>query len=845
MTFVGMSFQVEPIRFYTFRKSKRNTIGMVLGNQNTIAEQISELEKELAALDVKREELKNKIVQLQNSQNTDTKIADPIVAYGNFQVTGESSEIEKISLFRSLFRGREDVYPKRFESKRTGKSGYQPVCNNEWIRPICQKPKIKCGECKNRDFQPTNDDVIRNHLIGKDPKDRYQRDFVIGVYPMFTDETCWFLAVDFDKDSWVEDAGAYLATCTKFKVPAYLERSRSGNGGHVWIFFSETVPVKLARQLGSFMLTQAMESRPELGFDSYDRLFPSQDTMPKGGFGNLIALPLQKKVREKGNSLFVDGNLNVYPDQWFFLSSVRKMDFVSVQSVVNKASQRGGVLGVRFVSTDEDEISPWLFTPSGRKPEIKIKESLPDKIDIVLGNQIYIEKEGLPPSLKNSLIRLAAFQNPEFYKAQAMRFPTYDKPRIIHCCEDFPKHIGLPRGCLEDVVGLLESLGVDTTIVDERFRGVSIDVEFNGTLRTEQQAAVDAMAAHDTGVLSASTAFGKTVIAAYLIAKRGVNTLIVVHRKQLLDQWLARLDTFLESDDKQIGQIGGGKRKPTGVIDVAMIQSLSRKGIVDDSVADYGHLVVDECHHISARSFEIVARQCKSKYITGLSATVVRKDGHHPIIFMNCGPIRHKVDDKMQAQLRPFAHKVIVRKTAFRTNPSIETTGYSAIHEIYASLTNDVKRNQLIVKDVLVAISQKRFPVILTERKTHLEVLRDMLCAKIPNVIVMKGGMGKKQREAALNDLEQLKEDDEKVVLATGRYLGEGFDDDRLDTLFLTLPISWKGTISQYAGRLHRANDMKKEVQIYDYADLQVPMLSRMFEKRLTGYRAIGYEIVE
>jgi hypothetical protein len=233
MTFAGMSFQVEPIRFYTFRKSKRNTIGMVSGNQNTIAEQISELEKELAALDVKREELKNKIVQLQNSHNTDTKIADPIVAYGNFQVTGESSEIEKISLFRSLFRGREDVYPKRFENKRTGKSGYQPVCNNEWIRPICQKLKIKCGECKNRDFQPTTDDVIRNHLIGKDPKDRYQRDFVIGVYPMFTDETCWFLAVDFDKDSWVEDAGAYLATCTKFKVPAYLERSRSGNGGHV------------------------------------------------------------------------------------------------------------------------------------------------------------------------------------------------------------------------------------------------------------------------------------------------------------------------------------------------------------------------------------------------------------------------------------------------------------------------------------------------------------------------------------------------------------------------------------------------------------------------------------
>ena len=389
------------------------------------------------------------------------------------------------------------------------------------------------------------------------------------------------------------------------------------------------------------------------------------------------------------------------------------------------------------------------------------------------------------------------------------------------------------------------TIGVHTIIVDERFEGVPIDVGFSGTLRTEQQIATDAMVEHDTGVLSASTAFGKTVIAAHLIARRRVNTLIVVHRKQLLDQWLARLDTFLEGKNKQIGQIGGGKRKPTGIIDVAMIQSLSRKGVVDDIVADYGHLIVDECHHISARSFEIVARQSKSKFVTGLSATVLRKDGHHPIIFMNCGPIRHKVDDKKQAQQRPFAHKVIVRKTAFKADPTVETAGYSAIHEIYASLINDAKRNQMIVKDVMDAVSKKRFPVILTERKTHLEMLREMLCAKISHVIVMKGGMGKKQRETALNNLGQLKEDDEKVVLATGRYLGEGFDEDRLDTLFLTLPISWKGTISQYAGRLHRVHDMKKEVLIYDYADLHVPMLSRMFERRLTGYRAIGYEIVE
>ncbi len=355
--------------------------------------------------------------------------------------------------------------------------------------------------------------------------------------------------------------------------------------------------------------------------------------------------------------------------------------------------------------------------------------------------------------------------------------------------------------------------------------------------------AVDALLEYDTGVLAASTAFGKTVVAAYLIAKRSVNTLILVHLKQLLDQWIERLNTFLDVSVNEIGQIGGGKRKPTGIIDVATIQSLSRKGVVDDMVANYGHLVVDECHHISARSFEIVARQCKAKYVTGLSATVARKDGHHPIIFMNCGPVRYKVDDKKQAAIRPFAHKVIVRKTNFGMPASFKADRYTAIHEIYRSLIKSDERNQFIVADVMKAISDNRFPVILTERKAHLETLKSLLENKIQNVIVMKGGMGKKQRQAALQALESLPDDAEKAVLATGRYLGEGFDDERLDTLFLTLPISWRGTLSQYAGRLHRTHDRKKEVVIYDYVDLDVPVLARMYERRTKGYHSIGYEI--
>lgn len=814
-------------------------------NKNSIAEQIAKFEHELADLDSKRTDLKNKIYQLRSLQKFDSDKTNQAAFHKNAKTTDGLSEAEKISLFRSLFRGREDVYPRRFESKRSGKSGYQPVCRNEWIRPICRKPKVKCGECDNRNFEPVTDEVIRKHLTGADPNGQYQREFVIGLYPILTDETCWFLVVDFDKERWLENALAYLETCKNFHVPGYLERSRSGSGGHVWIFFSEPVPAKLARQMGSFMLTQAMETRPEMGFRSYDRLFPSQDTLPKGGFGSLIALPLQKKAREKGNSIFIDANSDGFADQWLFLSSVQKMSRDSVQFVVNKAVQRGGVLGVRFVGTDDDELSPWKYSPSGRKHEITIKGPLPDKIDLILGNQIYIGKESLPPLLKNRLIRLAAFQNPEFYKAQAMRFPTYNKPRIAHCCDDFPKHIGLPRGCLEDVLILMKSLGIEANIVDERFNGTTVKIKFKGELRPDQQAAADAMIAHDTGVLSASTAFGKTVIAAYLISKRGVNTLVLVHRKQLMDQWQARLETFLEGNDKQIGQFGGGKRKPTGIIDVAMIQSLSRNGVVDDIVADYGHLIVDECHHISARSFEIVARQSKAKFVTGLSATVIRKDGHHPIIFMNCGPIRYKVDDKTQAEKRPFAHRVLVKKTAFKINPIVETSGYSAIHTLYDSLIDDNQRNQMIVEDVLEAVSKKRYPIILTERKRHLEILKGLLDSRIENVIVMMGGMGKKQGKAALAALERTADKEEKVILATGRYLGEGFDVDWLDTLFLTLPISWKGTIAQYAGRLHRINDMKKEVLIFDYADLEVPMLQRMYERRLSGYRSIGYEIID
>lgn len=761
---------------------------------------------------------------------------------GNGWVTQESTPEAKIALFRSLFRGREDVYPRRFESRKTGRTGYQPACANEWARGLCDKPRIKCGDCTNRRLLPVTDEVVRWHLLGQDERGR---DFVMGMYPMLQDETCFSLAVDFDRDTWQIDAIAFLESCQRLGLPAALERSRSGNGGHVWLFFEEALPARLARNLGSHLLTETMENRPDIGLGSYDRLFPNQDTLPKGGFGNLIALPLQKQPRARGNSVFLNEQGVPYRDPWAFLAAVKKISRTQAESIVREAESRDRIIGVRPVLTlEEDDDTPWTAPPSRRRKEPPITGPLPATLEVVLGDQIYIAKENLPPGLRNRLLRLAAFQNPEFYRAQFMRLPTYDKPRIIDCAEDHLRHLALPRGCLEDVRAVLQALNIKLDLRDERFAGHPLDVSFQGELRPEQQAAAQAMMAHDTGVLSATTAFGKTVIAAWIIAQRGVNTLVLVHRQQLLEQWIERLSRFLGLPAKAIGQIGGGRKKITGALDVAIIQSLVRKGVVNDQVAAYGQLVVDECHHLSARSFELVARRAKARFVIGLSATVIRKDGHHPIIFMQCGPVRYRVDARQQAAERPFAHNVYVRPTGFRESEAAAPDPRVAFNRLYDALMADETRNQLICEDVMVAVRAGRFPLVLTERTEHLQQLAERLSRDVPQVIVLQGGMGKKELRVAADRLAATPNEFGQVLLATGRYIGEGFDHPRLDTLFLALPVSWRGTIAQYVGRLHRLYDGKREVRVYDYADLNVSMLAKMFDRRCRGYEAVGYSIL-
>jgi superfamily II DNA or RNA helicase len=801
-----------------------------------LQEAIAQEELALAKLEARLAESRHRLAALRvdlAALDTDTEVySRPPLA---FEAPIPQTPADKIKLFRSLFRGREDIFPTRFVSARTGKSGYAPACRNKFVRGVCELPKIKCGDCLNQAFVPFDDPAVVGHLTGR---------HVMGVYPLLEDETCWFLAVDFDKSTWIEDVGAFVETCRQVGIPAAVERSRSGNGAHVWFFFSSPAPAATARKMGCYLITETMSRRHELSMESYDRLFPSQDTMPRGGFGNLIALPLQHGPRALGNSVFLDDQLRPYPDdqQWSYLASLPRIDIATVELIAREGADRESVIGVRIATMDDDEESiPWTQPPSRKRSPAVITEPLPKVVRTVLGQKLFIDKMGLPSPLINQIKRLAAFQNPEFYKKQSMRLSTATTPRVIACAEDLPQFVALPRGCRSEFEALLRDYGVSVEVEDQRVSGEPLRFQFQGKLTSIQQAAADALLAHDIGVFVAPPGMGKTVVGTYLVAARGCSTLILVHRQPLLDQWLAQLSLFLGLEPKQIGQIGAGKKTGNGQLDVAMIQSLVRKDSVQDIVAQYGQVIVDECHHLPAVSFERVLAEAKARYVVGLTATPQRRDGHHPITAMQLGPVRFAVNPKSQAAQRPFAHTLVVRETSFKTSCEKPAT----IQELYAALAADEKRNQLILDDVIGALEQRRSPILLTERKDHLEYFAAQLSRIARHVIVLQGGMSSLARRKMTQQLAAIPDTEERLVLATGRYIGEGFDDARLDTLFLALPVSWKGTLIQYAGRLHRLHQAKQEVRIFDYVDHEVPVLWRMFQKRLRGYRGLGYARTE
>ena len=753
---------------------------------------------------------------------------------------------ERIRLFQSLFKGREDVFARRWFSKTTGKSGYQPVCINEWKQGLCDKKKYRCAICPNRNFAPLTSQDMYRHLEGKD---EYCCD-VVGLYAIMQDNNCAFLCADFDdkncKYGYKEDVLAYVGVCREWLIPYAIERSRSGNGAHVWIFFEAPLPASKARRLGNAILTEAMTRNGQMSFNSYDRFFPNQDYLPEGGFGNLVALPLQGQARRKQNSVFVDNDFLVYKDQWAFLYNLKKIQESTVDQLLRLHYQEE--LGKLSMSS---ESKPWV-TPL---PQNITQEDFHAKVEIIKADKLYIPLKAVSAKVLNHLKRIAAFKNPEFYSKQALRLSTYAIPRIISCFDITNEYLAMPRGCEDAIRSFLNDNAVTYTIIDKTNHGNKISVSFQGEEREEQLEAINALLPYTNGILHATTAFGKTVTAAAIIARKKVNTLILVHSKALLKQWHDRLTEFLNIDYPQheeknkrgrrkvfspIGCFDSSGNTLHGIIDIALIQSCLDEDGVKPFVQDYGMVIVDECHHVSSITFEQVLMSIKAHTIYGLTATPIRKDGHQPIIFMQCGPIRFTTDAKSQIAKQSFDRFLIPRFTSY--NSILEDR--LSIATLYKYLSEDEIRNNLIVEDICKAVNTGRTPIILTNRTAHVSVLAEKLKATIKNVISLTGIGTTREKREAMQRLQTIPDSEQLVIVATGKYVGEGFDYPRLDTLFLALPISWKGLLTQYAGRLHREYEGKKDVRIYDYIDIHEPICDSMYRKRLKGYAAIGYKTI-
>lgn len=745
----------------------------------------------------------------------------------NNNQTVEMSIDEKINLYADYFKGRDDTYPYLSINKNDpSKKYYIPACINEWKQGVCNKTMGKlCKNCQYRENKPLTTDVIKRHIYNNQ---------TIGIYPMLDDETCYFLAFDFDdkkdENNIKEDILAFASICDKYSIPTSIEKSRSGKGIHVWIFFEDKIKALTARKLGSLLLSKTMEIRDNLKIDSFDRMFPNQDYLPKGGNGNLIALPFQTEPAKYGNTIFIDRNFIPIKGQFEYLKHVLKM---SQDEVFEK---------IKELSSDTIDIS---HQDLDIKTEIKNKRKnnfkFPKKIDVILDDMIYIDKANLNAGVKNSFRRLATFANPEFYKKQRMRMSVYNIPMVIDCSKEDEKYLKIPRGTYEYLCDLCNDQNVKINMSDKRNVGEKITVKFNGMLREEQELSLNKMLEYDTGILHAPTGFGKTVVCCKMIAERQVNTLIITHTLQLLKQWKDRISEFLDIDE--VGQIGGGKNIVTNKIDVASIKTIWNNGKFNDIVKNYGMIIIDECHHLAAFTYESAVNTVNAKYVYGVTATPDRENGHTPIIKMQCGDIRYEVDFKKFNKDLNIPMKVYVKNNHLSFVDK-NITDYT-INEINNFIVKDVIRSDKIIKDVKNEFESGKNILLLTERIEHMEYFQDKLSRFTNNLFLYHGGLGKK----VLKKYDELKEkidekNSNKIIIATGSYIGEGFDDSSLDVLFLTMPISGITKVTQYTGRLHRKNKDKKEILVYDYVDDNFRQTRNMFEKRKKTYEKLGYEII-